>query len=86
MGVVVRWIVVVSRGGIGLMASRRCSTGVPRWEGSPIVRSVWEWCRGVEKALDELAPVCLVRCFMNPMSKRAVTVDGDCGDVLEKKA
>ena len=40
----------------------------------------------MEEVLNQLAPVFLVRGFMNPAAEGAIAVDLDCGYVLELEA
>jgi hypothetical protein len=40
----------------------------------------------VKEALDQLAPVFLVRSFVNPILQGAISVNLDCGYFLEKEA
>ena len=78
-------VVIVIVGIIGLSVSGSCASRLPRWEGAPVVGAIWKRRGGVEEALDQLAPVFLVRGFVNPISQGAKSVNLDCGYILEKK-
>jgi hypothetical protein len=71
---------------VGLLVSSSSASCLPRWEGAPVIRAIWQWCGGVKEALDQLAPVFLVRSFVNPISQGAISVDLDCGYFPEKEA
>ena len=80
-------VVVAIVGIVGLlMVSSSSASCLPRWEGAPVIRAIWQWCGGVKEALDQLAPVSLVRSFVNPDSHGAISVNLDCGYVPEKEA
>ena len=39
----------------------------------------------MEEAFDQLGPILLVRCFVNPAAQGAILVDLNCGYILEKE-
>ena len=83
--VIFKCVVVAIVGIVGLSVSSSCATRLPRWKGGPVVRAIWKHCGGVKDVLDQLAPVFLVRNFVNPISQRAKLVNLDCGYILKKE-
>ena len=84
--VIFKCVVVAIVGIIGWSVSSSCTTRLPRWKGAPVVRAIWEHRGGMKEALDQLAPVFLVRSFVNPISQGAISVNLDCGYFPEKEA
>jgi hypothetical protein len=83
--VIFKCVVVAIVGIVGLLVSSSCATRLPRWKGAPVVRAIWKWRGGVKEALDQLAPVFLVRSFVNPVLQGAKSVNLDCGYILKKE-
>ena len=83
--VIFECVVVTVGGVVGLLVFSCGVRRLPGWEGAPVIRSIWERRGGVEKALNQLAPVFLVRGFVNPISQGAKSVNLDCGYILEKE-
>ena len=71
---------------VGVLVSSSSATGLPGWKGAPIIRAIWKRRVGVKEALDQLAPVFFVRSFVNPVLQGAISVNPDCGYILEKEA
>ena len=83
---VFKCVFVAIVGVVGLLVSSSSASCLPRWEGAPVIRAIWQWCGGVKEAFDQLAPVFLVRSFVNPISQGAISVNLDCGYFPEKEA
>jgi hypothetical protein len=83
--VIFKCVVIANGGIVGLLVSSSSATCLPGWKGAPVIRAIWERRGGVKEALDQLAPVFLVRSFVNPVSQGAISVNPDCGYVLEKE-
>ena len=84
--VIFKCVVVAIVGIVGLLVSCSRATCLPRWKGAPVVRAIWKRRGGLKEALDQLAPIYLVRSFVNPDSHGAISVNLDCGYVPEKEA
>ena len=83
--VIFKCVLVAIVGIGGLLVSSSCATRLPRWKGAPVVRAIWKRHGGVKEALDQLAPVFLIRSFVNPVSQGAKSVNLDCGYILKKE-
>ena len=84
--VIVKCVVIVVGGIVGLVVSSSSATCLPRWKEAPVIRAIRKRRGGVKEALNQLAPVFLVRSFVNPVSQGAISVNLDCGYVPEKEA
>ena len=40
-------VVIAIVGIIGLLVSGSCAARLPRWEGAPVCRAIWQWRGGV---------------------------------------
>ena len=84
--VIFKCVVIAIGGIVGLLVSISSAICLPGWKGAPVIRAIWKRRGGVKEALDQLAPVFLVRSFMNPVLQGAISVNLNCGYVPEKEA